>query len=106
MFKNLAPKPLGITCSQSELIEMALTHGYRGLEIDLAELHHQSQTIGIERAARFVHSAPIRVTSAELPMAWTGDKQQYDGELSRLSQLLSLGSCRRLRNALCQDPRQ
>jgi hypothetical protein len=35
MYKNLNTAALGITGRQSELIELALTYGFRGLDLDM-----------------------------------------------------------------------
>ena len=41
MYKNLNTEILGITGRQSEIIELALTYGFRGIEIDIADLRRR-----------------------------------------------------------------
>ena len=43
MFKNLSPRALALSGSQSELIESALSFGFRGLDLDLMELCRAGQ---------------------------------------------------------------
>ena len=35
MFKNFCPSALGINGRQSELIELALTYAFRGMDVDM-----------------------------------------------------------------------
>ena len=37
MFKNLDPSALGVAGHQSEIIELALTFGFRGIDLDIVE---------------------------------------------------------------------
>jgi hypothetical protein len=38
MFKNLSPEALGVSGRQSEMIELALSFGFKGLDLDIIEL--------------------------------------------------------------------
>ena len=86
MFKNLAPNSMGLFCSQSELIELTLTHGFRGLHVDFEASTSKSTSKGIDHAIRFIKSAPVKITSTELPIEWFGDDASFESELARLSQ--------------------
>ena len=44
MYKNLSPSAIGIFGRQSELVEIALTHRFKGLEIDITEVTKRAQT--------------------------------------------------------------
>ena len=37
MFKNLNPSALGVSGHQSELIELALTYGFEGTDLNVAD---------------------------------------------------------------------
>jgi sugar phosphate isomerase/epimerase len=90
MFKNLAPNSMGLFCSQSELIELTLTHGFRGLHVDFKTFYEHATSKGIDHAIRFIKSAPVKITSTELPIEWFGDDASFQSELARLSQVLEL----------------
>ncbi len=38
MFKNLSPPALGISGRQGEMIELALSFGFKGIDLDVAEM--------------------------------------------------------------------
>ena len=60
MFKNLSTQALGITAMrESEKIELALTFGFRGIDLDIDEFHQRIQTSDLERASRLIRSAKI-----------------------------------------------
>lgn len=59
MLKNFSPKALGINGRQSELIELALTYGFRSMDIDMYEILRRSQRTTAEDAAKFVKAAMI-----------------------------------------------
>jgi sugar phosphate isomerase/epimerase len=87
MHKTFNPKDLGISGRQSEIIELALTYGFRGLEIDMQEYAKRVQLQGQERARRFLDSAHLRVSGFELPIKWRGDETVYEAELEKLDQI-------------------
>ncbi|MGE0756589.1 MAG: sugar phosphate isomerase/epimerase family protein, partial [Pirellulaceae bacterium] len=89
MYKTLSPHDLGISGRQSEIIELALTYGFRGLEIDMQEFAKRVQIQGMDRAKRFLESAHLRVSGFELPIKWRGDESVYESELERLDQIAS-----------------
>ena len=57
MYKNLGAAGLGISGRQSELIELALTYGFRGFDVVMERLVKQSQRNSLEHAGRFIDSA-------------------------------------------------
>ena len=38
MYKNLSPSAIGVFARQSELVEIALTHRFKGFEIEIVEV--------------------------------------------------------------------
>ena len=87
MYKTLNPQVLGISGRQSEIIELALTYGFRGLEIDTSEFAKRVELRGLERAKRFLESGHLKVSGFELPMKWRGDESVYEAELEKLDQI-------------------
>ena len=87
MYKSLSPSAFGVSGRQSELIELALTHGYRSIEVDVEELLKKADKQSIQHAARFLVSAQLKLGSFELPIQWRGTEAMYKSELSRLQQI-------------------
>jgi sugar phosphate isomerase/epimerase len=63
---------------------LALTFGFRSLEIDLDAFIRKAQTQGIEHAARFLVSAQLKLGCFELPIEWRGAEEEYQSELKKL----------------------
>lgn len=85
MYRNLNIASLGISGCQSELIELAMTYGFRGLDLDMEKLHRQVETRGLDHASRFLRSARMRVGSFAAPIRWTAD--EYREDLERLPKI-------------------
>ena len=92
MYKNLSASSLGVSGRQSELIELALTYGFRGFDIDMSQHARQAQIRGLEHANRFIVSADIRIGSFQLPVRWQGDDSVYREDLSKLSQVAEVAA--------------
>ncbi len=84
MYKNLSPQALGVSGFQSELIELALSHGFKGLEIDVVEYLEQARTRGAEHARRLLVSAHVRLGGLRLPVHLTADDETFQAELQTL----------------------
>ncbi len=89
MFKNLNAQALGISAQDSEIIELALSHGFKGLDIELVDFANQVQTHGMARAARLLTSARLKIGSFPLPVD-LDDDEQYKSDLTRLPQLAEI----------------
>ena len=46
MYKNLCTDGLGVSIRQNELIELALTYGYKGIEIDMEDMVGRAEKMG------------------------------------------------------------
>ena len=89
MYRNLAPQALGLTsCPLNELVELALTHRFGGLEIDLEDFHRQVESRGIASANRYLASAPLKVSYLRLPMDWEVHEADYPQQVERLNAFL------------------
>jgi len=92
MYKTLSPKALGISGRQSELIELALTYGFRGLDVDMADLAKRARNTTIEQALRFLESAKIKIGTYDLPINLKGDDAAFGAQLGQLAAACEVAS--------------
>jgi sugar phosphate isomerase/epimerase len=88
MYKNLAPKALGIKCRQSELIELSLTHKFGGFDLDLQNFQEQVEAKGLDNAARFLKSAKVKLNGGELPIHLSVVDKRFESEMALAKPLL------------------
>jgi len=84
MFKNLSPSALGISGHQSEIIELALTFGFGGMDLVVADFATRARIHGMDYARRLIDSAKIRLGTFELPLAWDTDDERFAKDMKRL----------------------
>ncbi len=84
MFKNLNPSALGVSGHQSEIIELALTYGFTGVDLNMTEFATRVRLKGMAYAKRLIQSAKIRVGTFPLPVAWDADDESFQKDLKRL----------------------
>lgn len=92
MFLNLNAAALGISGHQSELIELALTYDFKGMEFDLLSFARQVDMNGYDHTVRFIESAGLVLGSFDLPVNWQGDDAVFHEELERLSALAEVAA--------------
>ncbi len=85
MYKNLNCELLGITGRQSEIIELALTYGFRGIDLDIADMVKRCQRSSFENAARFLTSSKLKVGGFEAPIDLDADDEAYAAQLALLN---------------------
>ncbi|MBI3837847.1 MAG: sugar phosphate isomerase/epimerase [Planctomycetia bacterium] len=90
MFKNLSPEALGISGRESEVIELALSHGFKGLDLDLVDFAEQVKAQGMPRASRLIISARLKIGSFRVPVRWEDDSPDYKTDLQKLPELAEL----------------
>ncbi len=98
MFKNLSTEALGFGVAQNEQIELALTHGFAGIDLDIVDFNLQVNMRGMEGARRLVDSAKIKLGTFELPTELHGDDEAYAAGMQKLPSLAQQASeidCRR-----------
>ncbi len=100
MFKNLNSLTLGISGSQSELIELALTYGFKTIDIDLVEFSHRAQTRGLPFARRLFESAKLAVGLFPLPVDLEAEESDYQKQLAALASLAQMAA--EIGATLCQ----
>jgi sugar phosphate isomerase/epimerase len=84
MYKNLNPASLGVSGRQSELIELTLTYGFRGLDLDAAELIKRATLQGVEEAAKYIRSGKVKVGGWTLPLPLSAAESVFNAGLERL----------------------
>ena len=87
MYKNLNPASLGVSGRQSELIELALTYGFRGLDLDAADLLKRAALQGVEEAGKYIRSGKIKIGGSTLPVQLGADDIVFHVDLERLAVL-------------------
>ena len=66
MLKNFSPNALGINGRQSELIELALTYGFRGMDVDLGDMFRRSQRSSADESAKYLRATDLLIGGFEL----------------------------------------
>ncbi|MHB8863459.1 MAG: sugar phosphate isomerase/epimerase family protein [Pirellulaceae bacterium] len=92
MFKNLNTAALGVTGRQSELIELALTYGFGGVDLDMGDILKRARTRGLDNARRFVASAGLRVGEFPLPLDVLAEEVAYRSGLVELSEIAEIAA--------------
>lgn len=85
MFKCLSPAPLGINAPLNDLIEPALSHGFKSLELDVVSFAEQVHRAGMPTARRLIDSASLKLGFFRLPFALGGDDQEFGAGLGALA---------------------
>lgn len=84
MFKCLSAAALGVSCGQGELIELALSFGFKGIELDMVEFVEQVKTQGLPKARRLLDSAKLKIASFPLPLDIEADDDVFRASIQRL----------------------
>ncbi len=92
MYKILNPAVLGISGRQSELIELAMTYGFKGLDIDLRDLVKRTKRSDFDHAARYLKSARIGISGYEVPVELDADEELFQKTLSQLPETIEIAS--------------
>lgn len=92
MFKNLNAKALGLSATQSETVELALSFGFRSIDIDLVEFAGEVKTSGLAKSKRLLDSAKLKIGTFRLPIDWEGDEQTFQAELTKFTELAQLAA--------------
>ena len=87
MYKSLNAESLGISGRPNELIELALTYKFRGLD-----LNAETWSRGREQAAMFLKSANIRVGGFDLPVRLSAEEAEYKQDLAALNDVAEITS--------------
>ncbi len=100
MYRSLNVETLGITGRQSELIELALSFRFKGLDIDIETFARQVESRGQEYATRCLDSANkctgLTIGVWQLPISWDADEARLTEQITRIP---SLANCAKSINA-------
>ena len=89
-YKILTSGGLGVGGRQNELIELALTHKYDGVEIDMNDLVGRHDTLGKEFACQFLQSARIDLGTFDLPIDFGATDADFAKQCERLETIIDL----------------
>jgi sugar phosphate isomerase/epimerase len=84
MFKNLSPSALGISGHESEIIELALTYGFAGMDLEVVDFATRARLRGMPYARRLIDSAKIRLGTFQLPLNWEAPDEVFNKEIQNL----------------------
>ncbi len=85
MYKSLSCDLLDISGRQSEIIELALTYGFRGIEIDMDDLVKRCQRSSFENASRFLASSKLEIAGFDAPIDLDSDDETFSVRLAQLN---------------------
>jgi sugar phosphate isomerase/epimerase len=77
MFRNLSTDALGFWAPQNEQIELALSFGFKSIDIDIVDFAEQVQLRGPEKARRLIDSAKIKLGAFRLPLDLEAEDAAY-----------------------------
>jgi sugar phosphate isomerase/epimerase len=93
MFRNLSPKLVGVSARINEAIELALSFGFRGLDLNLADACRQADSRGLDSILRFLESAKnLQVGLSELPVDLNATPSDYEEQHKTLSDSMEVAS--------------
>lgn len=92
MYRNLNTQSLGITGRQSELIELALTYKFRGLDLHMGSILRRARKKGVDAATRFVSSANMKVGEFHLAIDWLADDAAFRSSLEELNEIAEIAA--------------
>jgi len=88
MLKCIDPIALGLNTNFMQVVELALTHRFKGIEIDLENIQSQVDSQGIEQATRSLKHAPYQRPIFKLPLNWFVPDNKLSTATTRLHRLL------------------
>lgn len=104
MFKNFCPQALGINGRQSELIELALTYAFRGMDIDMHDMLRRSQRTSFEDASKYLKATEIRIGSFTLAIDLDADDDAFTIAVAQLHPLSEIAEQLQVDRAIVRVP--
>ena len=92
MYKILNSQGLGVSGRQNELIELALTHNFGGVEVDIVDLVGRHDALGKEFACQFLQSAKIDMGTFCLPAKLGGTQDEFESSIAKLETIINLAN--------------
>lgn len=91
MIKNFSPKSLGINGRQSELIELALTYGFKGMDVDMHEMLKRNLRSETGDASKYLDAAKkafnIKIGGFNLDVDLDADEDSFTSQVGALHPL-------------------
>ncbi len=103
MYRDLSLQTLGLSATQAEQIELALTYGFRGLDLDIVEFQQRVATYGLPHSRRLIDSAKLKITACQLPLDPAADEPEFRQALEQFKPQAELAGsigCTRVVTAL------
>lgn len=98
MEKVLNQCGMGAGSRQSEIIELALTHRFDGIEVDMADLLARYEAMGKAFALQFFKSARVKTGTFKLPINLDVGQDDFPAQMAKLEKVIDLAkelSCTR-----------
>jgi sugar phosphate isomerase/epimerase len=92
MYKNLNASALGVSGHESEIIELALTYGFRAMDMDIQEVTSRVKHHGLAFARRLIDSAGVRIGTFRLPLEWDISDEVFKAGLDKLAGYAQIAS--------------
>jgi sugar phosphate isomerase/epimerase len=92
MFKCLSPAPLGISAPINDLIEPALSFGFKGLELDIVTFAEAAARTGLPTARRLLDSAGLKLGYFTLPVPLEAPDAEFKKGLESLKSWTSVAA--------------
>jgi len=100
VYRNLSTVGLPLSGRPSELIELALSFGFDGMDIDILDFCQQAEIYGVDHARRLMVSARLKASAIRLPVTLSGDEATFNAELERLPKVFEMTAAAECSRAL------
>jgi sugar phosphate isomerase/epimerase len=87
VYKTLDTTLLELTGRSTEVIELALTYGFVGIDVDMVDMTKRSQRSTFESASRFLLSSKLKSASFVAPISLDDDDSAFAAKLAELGQV-------------------
>jgi sugar phosphate isomerase/epimerase len=92
MYKVINLKGLGVAGRQNELIELALTHKFSGVEVDMSDLLGRHDALGKNFACQFLQSANMDLGTFDLPIEFGASDADFATACEQLDTVIDLAT--------------
>ncbi|MEM6691571.1 MAG: TIM barrel protein [Planctomycetota bacterium] len=108
MFKNFSPQSLTINGRQSELIELALTYGFKGMDVDMHEMYRRNQRSENKDASKYLDAAKksfnIKLGTFDSGLDLDADEDSYSASVGALGPIAEMAAAQGVSRASVKVP--
>src|SRR5688500_15114769 len=104
MYKNFSPSALGITGRQSELIELSLTYGFRGMDIDMSDMRRRAARSTPAEAFKYLKATDLSIGGFRVDIDLDADDDAFKAQLTALHPVADLASQWKVKHGLLMVP--